>query len=111
MDNHHTADQRAAGRPAFDSDGYTTDPAHWNDDATRQTADQDGFPELGSAQWDIIHTIHSLYDRNGASPSVHQLCHHLHTETRHVEALFGSPQEAYRLAGVPNPGEEAKSYL
>ena len=97
--------------PNFDSDGYTTDPAHWNDASTRRTASQDGLAELSAEQWDIIHAIHKLYDRTGAWPGVHQLCHHLHTDKQHIEALFGGPHEAYRLAGLPNQGEEARSYL
>jgi tRNA 2-thiouridine synthesizing protein E len=28
-----------------------------------------------------------------------------------VDRLFGGCREAWRIAGLPNPGEEAKSYM
>ena len=105
------ASQYAPNPLAFDQDGFTIDPRHWTDESTRRTATEDGFGDLSQEQWQIVHTIHGLYDKTGAWPGVHQLCHHLHTNRYHLEALFGDSFEAYRLAGVPNPGEEAKTYL
>jgi tRNA 2-thiouridine synthesizing protein E len=28
-----------------------------------------------------------------------------------MQHLFPSPREAWRIAGLPNPGEEAKAYM
>ena len=105
------ASQYAPNSPCFDSDGFTTDPDHWSDESTRKAAVEDGLGELSQEQWQFVHTIHHLYDKTGAWPGVHRLCHHLHSNRYHLDALFGNAFEAYRLAGVPNPGEEVKTYL
>jgi len=105
------ASQYAPKLPDFDGDGYATEPDRWSDESTRRTAVEDGLGRLSPEQWRFVHTIHRLYDQNGAWPGVHQLCHQLHSNRYHLDALFGNTSEAYRLAGVPNPGEEAKSYL
>ena len=98
-------------QPDFDPDGYTLAPQAWTDDLARQAARSDGFDTLSEPQWEVLHTIHALYDRTGAWPCPHHLFHRLHTDRNHIETLFGEVREAYRLAGVPNPGEEAKTYL
>jgi tRNA 2-thiouridine synthesizing protein E len=39
------------------------------------------------------------------------VCHRLGKEKFWVHDLFQSCLNAWRVAGLPNPGEEAKSYL
>ncbi len=97
--------------PDFDPDGFTTNPQSWTDDFSRQAAHSDGIDSLSASQWEVLHAIHGIYDRTGAWPCLHHLCHRLHTDRSHLEAMFGNVREAYRLAGVPNPGEEARTYL
>ena len=40
-----------------------------------------------------------------------RVCHDAGIERHQVNELFGYCLVAWRVAGLPNPGEEAKSYL
>jgi tRNA 2-thiouridine synthesizing protein E len=35
----------------------------------------------------------------------------MHLGEHGVQRLFGGCREAWRIAGLPNPGEEAKNYM
>jgi TusE/DsrC/DsvC family sulfur relay protein len=95
----------------FDEDGFIVDPARWNDTVAEKVAEADGLGTLTNEQWEVIHAVHGHYLRVGALPPLHQVCRSAHMDRRHLEELFGKAREAYRLSGIPNPGEEAKAYM
>jgi len=39
------------------------------------------------------------------------VCHLTGQSADCMQHLFPNPREAWRVAGLPNPGEEAKAYL
>jgi tRNA 2-thiouridine synthesizing protein E len=42
---------------------------------------------------------------------MHRVCHDAGIERQQVNDLFGYCLIAWRIAGLPNPGEEGKAYL
>ena len=100
-------------RMQFDEDGFLRDPRQWTEELASKIAEEDGVGPLDHDQWDIIHALHDEYFRLGALPSMRQVCRKAHQDRHAVERLFlvGGPREACRIAGIPNPGEEAKAYL
>jgi tRNA 2-thiouridine synthesizing protein E len=44
-------------------------------------------------------------------PYMSRICRIMHLGKHGVQRLFGSCREAWRIAGLPNPGEEAKTYM
>lgn len=87
------------------------EPQQWNEALARQIAADDGVGELTQDHWKIIHTLREHFIQYGALPPMRVACD-LHRMNPHcVDELFHSPQEAWRIAGLPDPGEEAKSYM
>ena len=50
------------------------------------------------------------YAKLGAAPAMHRVVMTGHPAPQ-INQLFGDRLVAWRVAGLPNPGEEAKSYL
>ncbi|NHZ69658.1 MAG: sulfurtransferase TusE [Thermotogales bacterium] len=94
------------------TDEFTSDPDLWNEDIARAIARRDGFAGLTRDHWTIIHALREHYHRFGAAPpAFRHICNEHHLGKYCVESLFHSEREAWRIAGLPDPGEEAKSYM
>jgi len=75
-------------------------------------AQRDGLPELSRDHWLIIRALREHFQRFGtAPPAFSHLCNKYHLGRHCVERLFHSEREAWRVAGLPDPGEEAKTYM
>lgn len=97
--------------PIFDDDGLLINPEDWNEAIARQTATLNGIPRLEDDHWKVIDALRMHYVHFGFAPAMSSICH-AEGEDRHwVHNLFGTCLNAWRVAGLPNPGEEAKSYL
>jgi TusE/DsrC/DsvC family sulfur relay protein len=99
------------GSELFDEDGLIRDFASWTEPLAQALARDAGIGHLGAAHWKIIHAMREHYAKLGATPAMHRVCHDAGIERRQVNELFGYCLVAWRVAGLPNPGEEAKSYL
>ncbi|HEX9626949.1 MAG TPA: TusE/DsrC/DsvC family sulfur relay protein [Acidiferrobacterales bacterium] len=97
--------------PPLDEDGLLLDPRTWNESVARLLAAHHGVGPLGAEHWLVIDSLRAHYARFGAAPAMIQVCK-LHGHDRHwVHRLFETCLNAWRVAGLPNPGEEAKAYL
>jgi sulfur relay (sulfurtransferase) DsrC/TusE family protein len=103
---HHEDDGQA-----FDEDGFMSDMAAWNVDVARRIAAEDGIGELDGLQVALLMHLRDHYLRMGTVPAIPHICHLNDMEPTCLSRRFTSPREAWRLAGLPNPGEEAKAYL
>ena len=96
---------------AFDEDGLMLDPAQWNETVAREIALRDGIGPLTDEHWEVIRLLREHYAKFGAAPAMSHVCRR-HGKDRHwIHELFHSCLGAWRIAGLPNPGEEAKAYL
>ena len=95
----------------FDEYGLLIDAQAWSEQLAQVIADDNGVGTLTDAHWRIIHTLRDHYARYGAAPVMHRVCHDAGVERRRVNELFGYCLNAWRVAGLPNPGEEATSYI
>lgn len=93
----------------FDEDGLLTDPAQWDETLAREIARRHGIGELTEEHWKVIHALREHYARFGVAPATVQMCRTDEPYCGHD--LFHSGLNAWRVAGLPNPGEEAKAYL
>lgn len=97
--------------PRFDEDGFVVEPQLWTEETARIIAEMDGVGVLGSDHWAVINFIRDRFLRFGAIPPMRRVCR-ASALTRHdVKRLFGSCRQVWRIAGLPNPGEEARSYM
>lgn len=95
----------------FDEEGYLCDPQTWSESMARCIASRDGFGELTQAHWAIIRALRDGYFKYGGPMAPRYFCHVSQMEKNCLNTLFANnTNEAWRIAGLPNPGEEAKAY-
>lgn len=102
---------RPTGDTLFDEDGFMRDMSSWNEDLARRIAASDGLGDLDERQIALLKQLRRGYQRAEALPAVPHVCHLDGLEPDCMTRLFPSVREAWRLAGLPNPGEEAKAYM
>ncbi len=95
----------------FDGDGFLRDPACWTSEAAEQMARSCGLPALEAAHWEMIRQLREHYLKCGAIVPPAHICRLIERAPQCMSELFPSMLEAWRIAGLPNPGEEAKSYM
>lgn len=95
----------------FDDDGFLADPAQWNRELAQQLASSDGIGDLSEAHWAVLLHLREHYLRSQALLPASHVCHVNQLDPECVVGLFQNMREAWRIAGLPNPGEEAKSYM
>ena len=98
-------------QPRFDEDGFLLDPLSWTPDLASEIARHDGLPLLTHAHWDVIGYLRRHYLQFGTLPVMGHVCRVYHLDRHCVSDLFHGSREAWRVAGLPNPGEEAKAYM
>jgi tRNA 2-thiouridine synthesizing protein E len=95
----------------FDSDGFLLDPDMWNESLADRIAQNDGLGQLSELQIGLLHALRREFAKHGTVTALSHVCHLTGQSADCMQHLFPNPREAWRVAGLPNPGEEAKAYL
>jgi TusE/DsrC/DsvC family sulfur relay protein len=95
----------------LDADGFIKDPGNWSREFAESLAHREGIGPLSDDHWRIIDTLRQRYSENGSVPPMRQICHAAGLKDHCVSDLLADPLRAWRIAGLPDPGEEAKAYL
>ena len=95
----------------LDEDGFLLEHRLWNRALAQQLADDMGVGQLGATHWLIIDFVRDKYFRTGAMPPMRNLCRKLGVDREAVKKAFGGCRELWQIAGLPNPGGEALSYM
>lgn len=104
--------EAAVASELFDEDGFVLDFLSWSSDLAYALAQDAGIGPLAEAHWRIIHAIRGHFSMNHQeAPVMHRICRDAGIDRHQVNELFGDCLAAWRVAGLPNPGEEAKAYL
>lgn len=101
----------AVVRSFFDEDGYLLDYTLWSAHLGNAIAEEEGVGPLTDKHWRVIDYIRGRFLELGALPSMRRVCRATEIPKAQVYALFGGCLVIWRIAGLPNPGEEAKAYL
>lgn len=96
--------------PKFDEDGLIIDPSCWSEEIAEITADRLHI-QLGAEHWVAIYALRNYFTRFGVAPPISSICRNNGKDKHWIHRLFGSCLNAWRVAGLADPGEEAKSYL
>ena len=102
---------KSGGGHMFDADGFLLAPETWSEALAKQIAQSDGMSELSRLQYDLLHTLRDEFKKTGAVTALSHICHLAGQGPDCLHQSFPSPRQAWRLAGLPNPGEEAKAYM
>ena len=95
----------------FDEDGFLISPNLWTSELATQLAETAELGALNKAHWNIIQFIRKKYLSIGAIPPMRSICREFGYEKDAVQGLFGGCTQLWKIAGLPNPGEEAKAYM
>jgi tRNA 2-thiouridine synthesizing protein E len=96
---------------AFDENGLLLNAEDWNKNVALIIAKRIGIDRLTTDHWAVIHALRLHYSRFGVAPAMHNICRANGKKSSWVHDLFHTCLDAWRVAGLPDPGEEAKSYL
>ncbi|MGD8568271.1 MAG: TusE/DsrC/DsvC family sulfur relay protein [Gammaproteobacteria bacterium] len=84
----------------------------WNDEWADQLAHAIGYAELSEDQWKIIRALREYYAQHRSVPTMHIICKMAGLDHMCLDKLFHNKgADAWKIAGLPNPGEEIKAYL
>ncbi len=95
----------------FDGDGFLIDPDIWDRDLALGIAAQLGIDGMEESHWAVIDYLREHYLTNGTLPWEGNICRDLDLVEDCVHRLFHGPIEAWKIAGLPDPGEEARTYM
>lgn len=95
----------------FDQQGFLVDPAVWDKNLADQIAQSDGLGELNELQMTLLLTLRHEFSRHGTVTALSHVCHLSGQSADCMQHLFPNPRVAWRVAGLPDPGEEARAYL
>ena len=95
----------------FDEDGFLCEPDNWTPRLAEDLAREAGMEELTPKHWEVIHYVRERYFSIGALPVMRLVCRKAGLDPKNAHRLFSSCKSLWRIAGLPNPGEEAKSYM
>jgi len=95
----------------FDEYGFLLDPQDWTEEVAAAIAMHDGIGSLQKKHWQAILFIRDRYLRLGAIPPIRNLCRGSGLEREEFKKLFGSCAEVWRIAGLPDPGEDIRNHM
>jgi tRNA 2-thiouridine synthesizing protein E len=95
----------------LDERGFIVDPEVWSRDLALAIAAELGVSELTAQHWEIVDSLRGRYYATGNLPVQHTLCRELDMEDHCIVELFHGLIQAWKIAGLPDPGEEARSYM
>lgn len=95
----------------FDEDGFLAEAANWTPSLAEELAREAGIEELTAKHWEVIEHVRRRYFAIGALPVMRLVCRAAGVEPGQAHRLFSGCRSLWRIAGLPNPGEEAKAYM
>ena len=93
-------------RMAVDDEGFLRDSEDWNDDVARTLAEREGIGQLSEDQFAILQSLREYYRKHRFFPIVRAICRSVHQPRTCITDRFSDPVTAWKIAGLPNPGEE-----
>jgi tRNA 2-thiouridine synthesizing protein E len=93
-------------RLTVDDEGFLTDFEDWTEAAALVLAAREGIGQLSADQFEILRSLRTYYRMHRFFPIVRAICRSVHQPRTCVTDLFADPVTAWKIAGLPNPGEE-----
>jgi tRNA 2-thiouridine synthesizing protein E len=100
-----------SGPVLFDEDGYLLNQDLWSEQLGAEIAADEGVGPLTERHWLVLNYVREKFFRIGALPNMRRVCRETALSKSQIYTLFGGCLVIWRIAGLPNPGEEARAYL
>ncbi len=95
----------------FDADGFLLSADDWSPDLAHELAAREGIGPLTAEHLQVMEALRAHYLAKRTLPVMRQICAETGLQRHCVSDLLADPRRAWRIAGLPNPGEEARAYL
>ncbi|MCL4490310.1 MAG: TusE/DsrC/DsvC family sulfur relay protein [Nitrospirae bacterium] len=96
---------------SVDDEGYLMNYEEWNEQVACALAEREGVDELTKDKMDIIKFMREYYRKYNFFPILGAVCKNLHKPRECVTEQFIDPLKAWKIAGLPYPGEQLVAYL
>ncbi len=90
----------------IDEDGFLVRFEDWTERVARVLASREGIAELTEDKLDILRFLRDYYKKHRFFPIVRYVCKNVGQPNNCVTEQFLDPVQAWKIAGLPNPGEE-----
>ncbi len=94
-----------------DQDGFMVNQERWSKDLAMIIAKDENIENLSAEQWEIIEMLRDYYIEHHTPPPTREVCEEIDREKLCIPNSFPNMLIAWKVAGLPNPGEEAKAYM
>ncbi len=94
-----------------DDEGYLVRFDDWNERVACALAEREGVEEITPERMEILRFMRDHYRRFNSFPLLPAVCRNIHQSRECVREEFMEPLKAWKIAGLPRPGEEALAYI
>jgi TusE/DsrC/DsvC family sulfur relay protein len=95
---------------SLDDDGYLVNYEDWSEIVAKALAEREGAGELTSDRMDILKFMRSYYKEYNFFPILRFVCKNVGQPKDCVTEKFIEPVIAWKIAGLPNPGDEVNMF-
>jgi TusE/DsrC/DsvC family sulfur relay protein len=89
-----------------DDDGFLVNMEDWTEEVAKALSEREGGETLTEDKMDILKFMREYYKKYNFFPILHAVCKNVHQPKDCVTEKFIDPVKAWKIAGLPNPGEE-----
>ncbi len=93
-----------------DEDGFLVRLEDWTEKVARVLAAREGIHDLSEDKLDILKFMRLYYQKHNFFPIVRFVCKNVGQPRNCVNEKFIDPVTAWKIAGLPNPGEEVRMF-
>jgi TusE/DsrC/DsvC family sulfur relay protein len=94
----------------LDADGFLMDSGDWTEAVAAVLAAREGREGLTEEQFDILRFLRTYYGKHHFFPILRLVCRNVGQPRTCITDRFSDPVEAWKIAGLPNPGEEVNRF-
>ncbi len=93
-----------------DDDGFLENIEDWNEKVACALAESEGVEELTADKIDILKFMRDYYKKYNFFPILRAVCKNAHQPGNCMTEKFIDPVQAWKIAGLPNPGDEVQMF-
>jgi tRNA 2-thiouridine synthesizing protein E len=97
-------------RIVVDREGFLADPDDWTEEVAGLLAAREGIATLTVMQLDILKSLRTYYRKHAFFPILRAVCAGVHQTRSCITDNFRDPVTAWKIAGLPDPGEEVNRF-
>lgn len=101
----------SGGQVETDEEGYLANYGDWNEDVAAALAVGEGVEQLTDEMLSVIRFMRDYYEKYESFPILGTVCKNVSQPKGCVQEEFIDPLAAWKIAGLPKPGEEVLAYL